>query len=173
MTPTPEVVSALFDELATHGSLRRACRDSSMPLERTVRRWCVEDPQFEAAYARAKQMGIEAMVDETVDIADDGTNDWIENYDREGKHIGWKLNGEHIQRSKVRIETRYWLAERLMPKRYGVRSGLDVTSSDGSLAADPETRAKRLAALVAQAQARKAASASPEATAEVDIDDLV
>lgn len=146
--------------------MRRTCLDSDMPLERTVRRWYIENPEFASEYTRAKEAGIEALVDETLDISDDGTNDWMEAHGQDD--VGYKLNGEHVQRSKIRIETRRWLAERMMPKKFGVRAGVDVTSSDGSLTVDADARAKRLAALMAQAQARK-----DSAEGEPSIDDLV
>ncbi len=33
--------------------------------------------------------------------------------------IGWSVNGEHIQRSRARVETRKWLMSKRAPKRYG------------------------------------------------------
>ena len=146
---TPEIAAAVCEKLAEYGSLRRVCRDPSMPLERTVRRWYVEDSEFASAYARAKEAGIDALVDETLDIADDGTNDWL------AGEKGPQLDSEHVQRSKIRIETRRWMAERLEPKKYGLRSGLDVTNSDGTLAVDPTMRAARVAALLEAAKERK------------------
>ena len=47
------------------------------------------------------------------------------------------------------------MAERLEPKKYGLRSGLDVTNSDGTLAVDPTMRAARVAALLEAAKERK------------------
>ncbi len=38
---------------------------------------------------------------------------------------GYKLNGEHVQRSRLRIDTRKWLAGKLKPKKYGDRINLD------------------------------------------------
>ncbi len=32
---------------------------------------------------------------------------------------GYKLNGEHVQRSRLRIDTRKFLAAKLLPKQYG------------------------------------------------------
>lgn len=38
----------------------------------------------------------------------------------------WQLNGEHVQRSRLRIETRKWLMAKMKPKKYGEK--LDMTS---------------------------------------------
>ena len=58
---------------------------------------------------------VERYAEEIIEIADDAKNDWME---REGFKT---LNQEHIQRSRVRIDTRKWLMAKLMPKKYGDR----------------------------------------------------
>jgi hypothetical protein len=64
-----------------------------------------------------------------IDIADDGSNDWMERKDKEGAVIGWQENGEALRRSDIRIKTRQWYAEKLLPKKYG--SKLALTDPDG------------------------------------------
>lgn len=136
--------------LMTSGSLRAVCRTEGMPDRGTVMRWVVDDIDgFAAKYARAKDMGIDEFVDETLEIADDGTNDWMKT------ERGPQLDSEHVQRSKIRIETRRWLAERMAPKRYGLKQGMDVTNSDGTLQVDEGARSARVAQLLALAQRRK------------------
>jgi hypothetical protein len=56
--------------------------------------------------------------------------------------------GDMLGHRKVQIETRRWLAERLEPRKYGVRTGVDMTSSDGSMAVDDSLRAARVAAIL-------------------------
>ena len=48
----------------------------------------------------------------------------------EGKdgEIAWKINGEHIQRSRLRVDTRKWLLSRVLPKEYGDEVGKEQTS---------------------------------------------
>lgn len=160
---TPELAAKICEKLASCGSLRAVCREEGMPDRNTVMRWVVDNVNgFAAEYARAKSLGIDEFVEETLEIADDGTNDWMMT-----QH-GPQLDSEHVQRSKIRIETRRWLAERMEPKKYGARTGLDVTNSDGTLAVDADARAKRLAALMAQAKARQEAGQG-----DVDLDDIV
>lgn len=148
---TPEIATAICEQLAACGSLRAVCRKEGMPDRNTVMRWVVDDIDgFAARYARAKDLGIDEFVEETLEIADDGTNDY------RATERGPQLDTEHIARSKVRIETRRWLAERMAPKRYGLKQGVDVTNSDGTLAPVDETaKAARVAQLLAMAQQRK------------------
>jgi hypothetical protein len=101
-----------------------------MPHESTVRKWALEDrkqdPQskaedgFYTQYARARDIGLDAMADELLDIADDGTNDWTERLDSEGKKTGQTVpDHEHIARSRLRVDTRKWYLSKLAPKKYG------------------------------------------------------
>jgi hypothetical protein len=59
------------------------------------------------------------MEDELLEIADDGRNDWGEKRNDKGEVTGWTVNGEHIQRSRARIDTRKWLMGKCVPKKYG------------------------------------------------------
>lgn len=149
---TPELANAICEQLAACGSLRAVCRQDGMPNRTTIMRWVVDDIDgFAAKYARAKDLGIDEFVEETLEIADDGSNDWMVT------ERGPQVDSEHIARSKVRIETRRWLAERMAPKRYGVKQGLELTGKDGAPLAvvDETAKAARVAQLLALAQQRK------------------
>lgn len=82
-------------------------------------------------YARAKEIQAEGFAEELMDIADDGTNDWMEKLDKDGKPIGWMLNGEHVQRSKLRVDTRKWVASKLLAKKYGDKIQNEVSGEIG------------------------------------------
>ncbi len=102
-------------------SLRRICsEDEDLPDESTIRKWAYKDLNgFYPQYARARDIGIDSMVDETLDIADDGTNDWQDRLSDTGEVIGEQLNHEHVQRSRLRIDTRKWYVSKIAPNRYG------------------------------------------------------
>lgn len=90
--------------------------------------WLRKHPEFVNQYTRAKEESADAMAEDVLDIADDASNDWMEAND--GENLAFKLNGEHIQRSRLRIETRKWLMAKMKPKKYGDRQILsgDETS---------------------------------------------
>ena len=121
---TPEAAERILTELAKGRTLRSVCRDEGMPYESTVRGWAMDDREgFAAQYARAREIGYQSMADEVLDVADDGQNDWME---REGQEdAGWVANGEHISRSRLRVDTRKWLLSKALPKIYGDRVALD------------------------------------------------
>lgn len=119
-------------------SLRSICRDPKMPGLSTLMRW-LADPRYIAfrdQYVCAREAQADVFVDEMIDIADDGTNDWVDRERADGSAYA-ALDSEHIQRSKVRIETRRWIAARLAPKKYGDKldlnhgGGVEHTGKDG------------------------------------------
>lgn len=124
---TEELAESICLRLAEGESLRSVCRDDGMPCKKTVLRWISRIPEFRAQYVHAKEEGAEAIAEELFDIADDGSNDWMEKLDKDGEAIGYQLNGEHVQRSKLRIDTRKWYLSKIMPKKYGDRIQHDQT----------------------------------------------
>jgi hypothetical protein len=118
---TPELAARICAELACGKSLRTVCKADDMPGLETIFRWLREKPDFRDQYAHAKNESADALVEEMIDISDDGSNDWMEVHDKDGNSVGWKLNGEHVQRSRLRVDTRKWIASKLKPKKYGER----------------------------------------------------
>ena len=119
---TEEIAHEICTRLAEGESLRRICLSEHMPSRITVYSWLLDDryAAFLTKYTRARELQSETMIDELNDIADDASNDYMETVDNEtGAIIGYKLNGEHINRSRLRIDTRKWIASKLKPKKYG------------------------------------------------------
>jgi hypothetical protein len=79
-------------------------------------------------------MGYLKLADELLEIADDGTNDWMKRFGKDGEDLGWALNGEHIARSRLRVDTRKWLLSKCLPKVFGDRI---ATEHSGPTAAVP------------------------------------
>ena len=111
---TQDRADQICARLADGESLRTVCLSEEMPDKATVFRWLRSMQSFCDQYTRAKAEAADAFAEDMLDIADDGTNDW-----RERDTGGVEVNGDHIQRSRLRIETRKWLASKLKPKKYG------------------------------------------------------
>ncbi len=121
---TAEVAARICAELAEGKSLRKVCEPDDMPAESTVRAWALDDREgFSAQYARAREIGYHSMADELLEIADDGRNDWMER--EAGENKGWVENGEHMQRSRLRVDTRKWMLSKALPKVYGDKVALE------------------------------------------------
>lgn len=108
-------------------SLREVCRREDMPSRSTVQSWLVKHEEFSDQYARACQIRQEELFDEIFEIADDGSNDWMD------RQVGDKtvevVNQEAIQRSKLRIDARKWVLSKMNPKKYGEK--LDLNHEGG------------------------------------------
>lgn len=123
-----ELADAICERLMDGESLRAICADENMPGKTTVFRWLASNETFRDQYAKAREAQAEAMADEMLDIADNGSNDWMKkNF---GEETRWVENAEAIRRSALRIDTRKWIASRLLPKKYGDKTQL--TGPDGA-----------------------------------------
>lgn len=128
---TADIATEICDRLASGESLRSICRTVDFPSEVTVRRWAMSDVEgFSAQYARAREMQAETFADDLVDIADDGSNDWMERANKKGE-IEIVLDREHVARSDLRVKTRQWITSRILPKKYGDRVTQEHTGAEG------------------------------------------
>ncbi len=91
--------------------------------------WAREIPEFLAQYVTAREMLLEHWAEDITEISDDGTNDWMSVNDPDNP--GYRVNGEHISRSKLRVDTRKWLLSKLAAKKYGDRVTTELTGKDG------------------------------------------
>jgi len=71
---------------------------------------------FQESYTRAKRLQAEYMASLILDIADDSRNDYMEKQTKDGSYKA--VDQEHIQRTRLRVDTRKWLMAKLHPKQY-------------------------------------------------------
>jgi hypothetical protein len=107
-------------KLGNGESLRQICASSGMPGKTTIIKWLESNLDFRAQYARARELQAEHWAEEIIQIADDSRNDFIEKENRDGSTYE-AVDNEHINRSRLRVDTRKWLMARLAPKKYGDR----------------------------------------------------
>jgi hypothetical protein len=89
-------------------------------------------PAFTEQYARAREAQAELYADEIVDIADDDRNDYgfKESEDGTGKSGIAIIMPDNVQRSKLRVDARKWVASKLLPKKYGDKIQATHTGPD-------------------------------------------
>ena len=127
-----ELADAICERLAEGESLRAICRDEGMPPEPTVRGWVIDDAQgFAAQYARARDIGLDVMADELLNIADTP----VEGVRREESEGGAKeVREDMLGHRRLQVDARKWYLSKLAPKKYGERSAVELTVPGGSLA---------------------------------------
>lgn len=128
---TTQLADEICRRMTEGESLRSICAGDDMPATSAVMRWVSEKPDFQEQYARAMEARADAIFDEMFDIADDGQNDWMERNGEDNE--GWSVNGEHVQRSKLRIDARKWALARMSPKKYGDKI---TNAHEGNLGVD-------------------------------------
>lgn len=131
---TQALAEEICERLAKGEPLAQICRDDHMPSDRTVRNWREADAEFSSAIACAREAGFDALAAECLEIAEDGAHDYKTKKRSNGEEYE-EFDSEHVQRSKLRIDTRLKLLAKWDPKRYGEK--LDLTSTDGSMSPKP------------------------------------
>ena len=158
---TPEIETRIIEGLCDGVPLRELCRQEGMPNWRTVYDWISADEELAARIAHARELGFDAIAEEILDIADDGTNDWVERKRKDGS-VDTVVDSEHVQRSKLRIETRLKLLAKWNPKTYGERQQVDVGNKDGETLKVESTADNAALALQLAEALRIAGTKAPE-----------
>ena len=128
---TNKLADKICKMIAQGQSVRSICSKKDMISMQTFFRWLRENEKFREQYARACEERSYMHAEEIIEIADDATNDYMEQHDESDELTGYKLNGENIQRSRLRIDTRKWLMSKLNPKVYGDK--LDMTTNGNDI----------------------------------------
>jgi len=107
-------------------NIRAICKDDELPSCSTVYKWLADNKQFSEQYAYARELQADILFDEILEIADKTSLDTI--IDEDGVE---RTNHEAIQRSRLRVDARKWMAGKLRPRKYGDSSKIALTGKDG------------------------------------------
>ena len=107
---TQELADTICERIMNGESLRSIVSDEGMPTRSTVHKWLDENKLFSDQYARAKDNQADTLADEIMFIAD---------------------NAEDVQKARLQVDTRKWIASKLKPKKYGDK--LDMTTGGQKL----------------------------------------
>lgn len=125
------ILQKIFVKISNGSSARQAIIESEIS-NAAFFEWLQKDTskQYAESYARACEIRAEKLTDEILQIADEANADIVGVDEKTGKPI---VNGEAINRSRLKVDARKWLAGKLAPKKYGDK--LDVTSKGESIQA--------------------------------------
>jgi len=123
-----EMAALICERVATSTvGLDRLCKmHDDMPSKFTVNLWRYRYPEFSIRYAQAKLIQADLLAEECLEIADDDSKDSM----TDSETGFYTCNTEYIARSRLRIDTRKWLAAKLLPKQYGPVAEDKKTISD-------------------------------------------
>ncbi len=112
---TPELAQRICRAIATStDSLKKICeKNEGFPCKETIHEWCWDHEEFSHLYDIAKRKQAERLAEEIITIADDDYDDLIQ-----GEH-GMVPNSARVNRHRLRVDSRKWIACKLLPKVYG------------------------------------------------------
>lgn len=105
---TNETFHRICQQVASGKSLRSALKGKGMPGMHKFYDYVEGEPARAEQYARARQRGMELHIDGIIDLADSATPD----------------NAHAV---RIRVDTRKWIASKLLPRVYGDRQQLDIS----------------------------------------------
>jgi hypothetical protein len=110
-----ELEERMLEEIASGRSVIGMCREEKWtPNADTWYRWLYKIEGLSDRYARAKAFQSEREADIILDIADNATN-------------------QDYQVARLRVDARKWIASKLLPNKYGEKTSIDHTSTDGTM----------------------------------------
>lgn len=140
-TYTDAIAAQICERLAAGETLRAICRTAGIPTEGTVRGWVIDDVHgFASHYRRARDLGLDVMADELLDIADTP----VEGERREESEDGIKtIREDMLGHRRLQIEARKWYLCKLAPKKYGDKQQIEHSGTLSIAEALRQARAKR------------------------------
>lgn len=112
---SPETASKVLQLLVSGQPMTPAkLRENGLPSPATIYRWTEENETFLHQYTRARQFQAHVYADQTIELSDTAEDAGI---------------------AKLQIDTRKWYASKIIPKLYGDKQLVDVTTDIGATAA--------------------------------------
>jgi hypothetical protein len=116
---------AICEWISLGNTLRQWCRENDIHYS-TVYLWMEKDADFSQRFARARDVGHDAIADEALAIIDTFPVETVSD-------SGSRLDAGHVSWLKNRAEMRLKLLAKWNPKKYGDRVGVEHS---GSIALD-------------------------------------
>src|SRR5690606_7118649 len=121
-----EMFERIIKGIAEDGeSLRSVLQRHSMPSNETFYKWLEADENKSKQYARACEERADFIFEEIMEIADENALDI--SMDDEGKYT---INGEVVQRSRLKVDARKWMLSKMNPKKYGEKNTTILEGGD-------------------------------------------
>ena len=124
-TYTDAIASEILDRIKTGEPMAAICRDAHMPGVSTFHDWLGERPDLAASYAKAREIGFDAIAADCMAIA----NSPVEGVKTVTKGDGSveETRDDMLGHRKLQIETRLKLLAKWDPKRYGEKLDVNAT----------------------------------------------
>ena len=112
---------SICEQISVGTPLQEICRQRGMPAWRTVYDWMAADDDFAANIARARDLGADAIAEETLAIVDSEPE----------RGSDGKIDSAWVAHQKLRAEHRLKLLAKWNPKKYGDKIQAEHTGANG------------------------------------------
>jgi len=116
------VFNSIIDKIEEGKPVRVILKEQDMPSTQTFFKWLNEDSEKAKLYACACEVRADKIFEDIIFIADATEDDIIT--DINGNLV---TNHNVIQRDRLRVDARKWIASKLNPKKYGDK--IDMTTN--------------------------------------------
>lgn len=120
---TDELGERICRVIATHTwSLQKMCDTYNFfpKSKETLYEWRYDYETFALNYARAKADQADLFIQEVLTISDDESGDILPD---------GRSNNARVQRARLMVDTRKWIACKVLPKVYGDRPSVEITNN--------------------------------------------
>lgn len=115
---TQELFDVICNQIATTSNgLRKICKDNGISAE-SFYLWIKADKELLNTYTRAREDQADFLIEDMLEIAD--------NRERDDTPF---TGANHVQRARLQVETRKFIAAKLKPKKYGDKVDVDLSSN--------------------------------------------
>lgn len=154
---SPEKIETVLQMVANGDTVTYAAKTIGVSRERWYA-WCDQDQALGKRFAKAREMGLAAIVEGVQDIAEGRDRKEVLAEDLPPHVVSKKIRelallGDPVARDKLRIETRLKYAAIIDPSRYGAKSTVEHKGLPEGVA-DPRAVVKQFAAALADARER-------------------
>ena len=115
---TEELAAEICRRIVEGESLTRICKDDDLPNVSSVYLWLIKNKDFSEMYARAREDQSDTLADQIIDIGEETPMMVIT--DEDGK-VTKRMDPAGINRNRLRVDARKWVAAKLKPRKYGDR----------------------------------------------------
>lgn len=120
-----KIIDEICERISEGEPLRVICREEHMPSWKTVYDWVRDDPDFASRIARARELGADAIAEQSIEILDEQP---ARIYSENG---GDRVDPGYVAWQKNRAEQRLKLLAKWQPKKYGDKIGLEHSGEIG------------------------------------------
>lgn len=144
------MLAHIYAEVACGRSLNRVLKeDEGMPSPSAFWRWHMADDDIRDNLARARENGVEALMDEAIDIANTPLIGEVRVTKGEKVEVRQE---DMLGHRKLQVDTRLKYAQMIAPRKYGPK--VDLTSGGKPITNDVGDAAARAAAILSAARER-------------------